>query len=112
MADDEKKTARIRELNDQLRTRAEGGRVVLTQGIAALDERLLAEVLAAIQEFDAWTPDNDPHGEHDFLAVQVQDLIVFAKIDYWDLDYAMHSPDPSEPEVTLRVMTVMLAREY
>lgn len=113
MADDNNKTSRIRALNDLLRTTfgAEGGRVVLTCGVAALDERVLAEVIAAIQEFDDWA-EVDPYGEHDFVAVQVQGHSIFAKIDYYDLDHEMHSPDPSEPAVTRRLMSVMLAEEY
>lgn len=113
MANEKNKTAKIRELNDLLRTTfgAEGGRVVLTRGIAALEKRVLGEVIAAIQEFDEWG-ENDPHGEHDFVAVQVQGHSIFAKIDYFDLDHEMHSPDPSEPAVTRRLMTVMLAEEY
>ena len=37
--------------------------------------------------------------------------IIF-KIDYYDRDLAYHSPDASDPAVTERVMTVMLAEEY
>lgn len=111
---DETKTARIRKLNDQLRTSfGTGGRVVLTRAIAALEERVLAEVVAAVQEFDAWSPDkNDAYGEHDFLTVEVQGHVVFAKVDYYDLDLQMHSPDPADPEVTRRILTVGLMEEY
>lgn len=84
----------------------------MTRGIAALEERVLAEVIAAVQEFDDWTPHMDAHGEHDFLIVEVQGYSVMAKVDYYDLDYEMHSPDATDPEVTRRVMTVMLAEEY
>ncbi len=37
---------------------------------------------------------------------------MFWKWDYYDLDYSMHSPDPTDETVTARVLTVMLADEY
>jgi hypothetical protein len=55
---------------------------------------------------------NDPYDEHDFGSVTVAGHVVFFKIDYFDLDLRNHSPDPSEPAVTRRVMTLMLAEEY
>jgi hypothetical protein len=32
--------------------------------------------------------------------------------DYYDLDLTMHSPDAADPEVTARVLTVLLGSEY
>ena len=37
---------------------------------------------------------------------------VIFKIDYLDRSRRIHSPDPADPKVTVRVMTVMLADEY
>ena len=32
---------------------------------------------------------NDPYGEHDFGALTVEDKVIFFKIDYYDLDFAV-----------------------
>ena len=55
---------------------------------------------------------NDPHGEHDFGAFEFDGTPVMFKIDYYDKDLAFHSPDPADPTVTERVITLMLAEEY
>ena len=37
---------------------------------------------------------------------------IFFKIDYLDKAMAAGSPDPADPLVTTRVITIMLAEEY
>ena len=106
------KAARIRELNDQLRCKALGGRIVITRGIQALGPDGVRQVLAAVANFDDFTEDNDPWGEHDCAILTVDGRRVIFKIDYFDCDLAFHSPDASDPAVTERVLTVMLAEEY
>ncbi|WAP67693.1 DUF3768 domain-containing protein [Jiella pelagia] len=107
------RTTRIAELNDQLRTAFTSGRILWTPGIAALPPETQADILAKVRAFDAFTGDNDPHGEHDFGALDQADAgKVFWKIDYYDLAYEGHSPDASDPAVTNRVLTIMLASEY
>jgi len=101
---------RIRDLNDQARHSFTGCRVILTPGIQSLDG--LPDLLDRVRWFDAFTPDNDPYGEHDFGSLVHAGQTIFWKIDYYDLDLQMHSPDPSDPDVTSRVLTIMLGEEY
>lgn len=100
----------IRALNDQLRTRFTGGRITLTPGVMLLDD--LPAILKRVREFNNFTKDNDPHGEHDFGAFQHNGQQIFWKIDYYDSDLRAGSPDPSDPSVTARVLVVLLAEEY
>jgi Protein of unknown function (DUF3768) len=106
------KTARIRELNDELRHNGIGGRIMITAGLEARGSEQIARALAAVAAFDNFREDNDPYGEHDCAILSVDNLQVLFKIDYFDRDLSFHSPDPSDPAVTERVMTVMLAEEY
>ena len=103
-------TARIRELNDRARQSFTGCRVVITQGIQAMDN--VPDLLDQVRWYDRFTPDNDPYGEHDFGSFRWGEVQVFWQFSYYDLDYSMHSPDPADETVTARVLTVMLADEY
>lgn len=103
---------RLRDLNDAFRRGFSGGRVVATAGIAALPDPIRAAVFAAVRGFDAFDADNDPHREHDFGGVTVGNVRVLWKIDAYDRDLRFASPDPVDPAVTVRVLTIMLAEEY
>lgn len=102
--------ARIAELNDAARTSFIGCRVVITRGIAAIDD--LDGLYAKVRSFAEFTERNDPYGEHDFGAVEHETQTVFWQISYYDIDLLMHSPDPSDAAVTARVLTIMPASEY
>jgi hypothetical protein len=106
------KTALIRALNDELRRRLIGGTAVITPGIAALGEEAVARIVKTIEVYDDFCHANDPHEEHDFGAFDADGHRVFFKIDYYDETLTVHSPDPSDPNVTRRVITIMLADEY
>ena len=103
---------RVRALNDDLRRSFAGGTLMLTAGIIALGHERQLAILAAVAAFDRFDADNDPYGEGDFGALEAAGERVFFKIDYFDRTLARASRDPSDPSVTARVLTVMLAGEY
>lgn len=102
----------IKTLNDNLRKHLIGGKIVLTQGIEAKTYEEIAEIMLKIRNFDNFTPDNDPYNEHDFGSFDYNGEMIYFKIDYYDKNYQYLSEDPANPDVTNRVMTVMLAIEY
>jgi hypothetical protein len=110
MGDD--RTARIRALNDELRRYSKGGRVMVTQGVIALGPMLQTLVIERIATFDGWDADNDPHGEHDFGMIEIEQTEIMFKIDYYDNNMEYGSEDPANSEKTTRVMTIMRADEY
>ena len=105
-------TDRIRYLNDKLRQDLTKGVAVMTPGIAALGQETVQRILKTIEVYDNFCHANDPHEEHDFGAFEAEGNRIFFKIDYYDSTLTVHSPDPSDPSVTQRVITIMLAEEY
>ena len=103
---------RIRELNDAFRLSLQGGRVLLTAGVNALPAEAKTMLLNRVRTFVDFNRDNDPHGEHDFVNVVVDGQTYFAKIDYYAPNMQGGSEDPTNPEETTRVLTIMRADEY
>ena len=113
------KTKRIAALNDQCRqclmmpvfgTRP--CKVFMTQGIAALPPEDQIIIAAKVRDYEDFSEDNDPYGERDFGAFEHKGNKIFWKIDYHDPDTHMGSEDPTDPEKTTRVLTILLASEY
>jgi hypothetical protein len=108
----------IARLNDQARANWFNPNVcktLLTQCVRALLERNqddLQSLMREVASFNAFTEENDPHGEHDFGMFHWGGTKLFWKIDYYDLSYQYLSENPADPAETRRVLTVMLASEY
>jgi hypothetical protein len=106
------KTARIRALNDELRQNFPVGIAVRTPGVAALGAEVVKRMVKTIAVFDDFCHANDPYEEHDFGSFEADGHMIMFKIDYFDQGLSMQSPDPADPSVTQRVITIMLAEEY
>ena len=106
------KSERIRTLNDTFRESFLGGQVMLTSGVAALEDDVKAQVLLAVRQFKDFDEGNDPHGEHDFGSFDVAGERYFFKLDYFDKELKNGSEDSSDTEKTTRVLTIMRADEY
>ena len=102
----------IATLNDTFRKTFTGGQVLLTAGIAAMSSEDKANIISMVQNFNDFTPSNDVYGEHDFLSIDYKGNKIFAKIDYYDLNYEFMSENPANPDITNRVLTILLSCEY
>jgi hypothetical protein len=104
--------SRIAELNDAFRRSFSGGKVLLTAGVHELPDMVKAEALHLVATYDKFDARSDPHGERDFGSFELVGRTFFWKIDYYDARTQQGSEDASDPEKTLRVLTLMLAHEY
>ncbi|TGN62516.1 DUF3768 domain-containing protein [Paracoccus liaowanqingii] len=109
---DAERSVKIRKLNDTFRRSLRGGRLIITQGVFTKAQEEITDLLDAVRRFEDFDEGNDPYREHDFGSLVWREEQVFWKIDYYDTDLRFASPDPLDPHVTVRVMTVMLAWEY
>jgi Protein of unknown function (DUF3768) len=105
-------TSKIALLNDALRQTFTGGKVMMTAAVDALPLDVKATVLQKVRSFNEFGADNDPHGEHDFGSFKIDGETFFFKIDYYSSDMQGGSEDPSDPEKTTRVLTIMFASDY
>jgi len=83
----------------------------VTKGAAALGDEALAEIFPIIHTYDNFPPAIDPFCEHDLGLFTWNGYELAWKIDYFDTDLTMYSPDPSDPTITTRVLAISLAEE-
>ena len=112
MNNDTERRATTARLNDHFRFTGENGWVFLSAGVAAQPVPVKDAIVHTIRHFDAFTPDNDPHGEHDFGTLTVNELRIIWEITYYKRDLGDADSDPADPVRTKRVMAIMLSEEY
>ena len=96
------KRAKIIELNDQLRTTFKGGRVQMTRCVYDLDDRLRGRALCVLTRYSKFDADS----EHDCGVFIFAGFAFEWSIEYRGKDGSGVSPDPADPEKTLRVLTL------
>ena len=106
------RTELIGHLNDELRRNLTNGGAFMTLGVVALGPDMAERIFDAIMLYDDFCQAWDPYGERDFGTVKIDGHTIFFKIDYYSHDMTQGSPDPSDPSVTKRILTIMLAEEY
>ena len=100
--------SKIIELNDQFRMTFKGGRVQMTPAVHALDSQLRGRALSAVSRYNTFADGE----EHDW------GVFIFAGYSFeWHIEYratagAGFSPDPADPEKTLRVLTLYTATDF
>lgn len=117
MTNNSERAQKIAALNDAFRRgeRPELGQIMVTQGVRELVAAWplgIIGVYEKVKSFDAFDDGNDPYGEHDFGSFEHCGETLFFKLDYYGKDLDSGSEDPSDPAVTTRVLTIMLASEY
>lgn len=88
------------------------GQFVMTRGVAALGPDAQLALTRSVASFDAFNADSDPHGWHEMGVIDLDGTTVWFKIDLYDVDYQYGSSEPSDPEQTRRVLTLLLPSEY
>lgn len=102
--------SKISERNDRLRTTLRPdtkNRVMLTKLVAESPDK--EAILKAVREFNSFSEENDPYGEHDFGMMEVNGGEYCFKCDYFNHDLT-EGADPEEEDYTL-VLTIMEASE-
>jgi hypothetical protein len=94
-------------LNDQLRTTFKGGRVQMTRSVYDLDDRLRGRALSVLARYNKF----DPASEHDCGVFIFAGFAFEWRIEYRGKDGVGHSPDPADPERTMRVLTLYVTED-
>ena len=104
-------SAAIAALNDAFRRAGPCEDWLFTAGVREHGPAFVAASVEAVMSYVDFNPDNDPHREHDLGVFKVAGVKVWFKIDYYDETLSWGSPDPTDPSVTRRVLTILLPSE-
>jgi hypothetical protein len=115
-------TEKIALLNDNLRAKLKinSACLSLTMGIMGLGKEALAPIVEGIAAYQGFSAGEDPFNERDFGVFELsigsgKSAIAHQiawKIDYYDNNLELNSPDPANPALTCRIITVSIEGEF
>ena len=82
---------------------------MMTATVSALPDDVRARAIELTRTFDNFTPDNDPHNEHDFGSFEIDDQKFIFKHGLYE-EPGVKGLD--EAPIVTRVLIIMLADEY
>lgn len=107
--------ARIAALNDQFcRGNRSLGLYSLSPQVEALATDRQQALLEALGKTNCFIDSQAVHADqdHDFGLVSLDETDYFWEIDYYNQDLKAVSPDPADPDSTVRVLSVLRTDEY
>src|SRR5690606_31872588 len=104
----------IAKLNDNLRGNifAPSPNMVCFAGDVVHEPDKHFALMVKVFRYRDFNTDNDPAGEHDMGFFRHDGEDFMWKIDCYDQDMKFASPDPADPKVSIRVLTIFKARDY
>lgn len=104
----QERAAQITALIDAFRKAGPGKDWYITAGIQTLQD--VRGLIQVVIDYDDFTPEIDPHCEHDMGRIVWEQEKTYFKFDYYD-QQLQYWCDPFSPECR-RVLTLMLTEEY
>ncbi len=93
---------KIVELNDQFRSTFKGGRMQMSRSVYELEPQLRGRALWVLSKHSKF----DPESEHDWGTFIFGGYAFEWRIEYRSASGSGLSPDPANPDVTFRVLTL------
>lgn len=103
------KLLRVAVLNDAFRRTLKGGSVKVSPGVLSLPDAELMEVIAKVSSYDDFNKTIDPNEEHNFGCFFHKGERYLFHITYCSEDMQHPSDDPSNDEITVRVLSISKA---
>jgi hypothetical protein len=85
---------------------------MITSDVSYLPQEQLLELVAKVQAFESFTPENDPYGERDFGQVRQDEIDYFWKINCYDRTLGFDSVDPVDSAQTIRILFLIKVDAY